>query len=667
MSEPYELNINLSVLNHLGLNLYSNVPAVLSELVANAWDADASRVDVSIEKTGEDMKITIQDDGCGMNDSDFRDKFLTVGYQRRGQGSSTGDLTLVKKRPVMGRKGIGKLSAFSVAEKVQIISKKEDTESIAIELNIPDIRDAIDREESYHPSTISAPNDFAPEKGGTRLVLSKLKKRVNALLGPNLKKRVARRFSIFSEDFKVFINNEEITINDRDYFGKLEYSLVYGDYNQSNFEHTKKYIIPRDNNTVDKHGNYSIRGWIGLVKTSRALQDGDDNLNKISVLARGKVALEDILDSFREGGLYTKYIIGELEADFLDLTVEEDIATSSRQDFIQSDERFAMLREFVKNELKFLQRGRAALKEEEGEKSAREISVIDEWFKSLKGDDKIAAKKFFGKINQDVDDDKKKIFYKHGVLIFERFRYKEMLETLDSLDMENLEVAIKIFSNFDDIEASWYYEITRGRLDIIETLARHVEDDAFEKVLQKYIYTHLWLLDPSWDRATETATLEKYVIASFKNISENKNRSSDETEDQMAGRIDIKYKKTSGKHIIIELKRSTVKTDTAALIKQVDKYIVALEQEISLTGDSDTAIEAICIVGKELKDWNTPKRKGQSIESLKAKGIRVVTYQKLIKDARLSYQKYIDLYKDSKKGHLRNLLNQIEESLSHEY
>ena len=44
-SSKYQMTINLNVLNHLGINLYSNVPAVLSEVVANAWDADATNVD----------------------------------------------------------------------------------------------------------------------------------------------------------------------------------------------------------------------------------------------------------------------------------------------------------------------------------------------------------------------------------------------------------------------------------------------------------------------------------------------------------------------------------------------------------------------------------------------------------------------------------------------
>lgn len=143
MPEEYTLDIDLNVLNHLGLNLYSNVPAVLAELIANAWDADASRVDVSVKEQREKKRIIIQDNGCGMNDADLREKFLTVGYQRRNPGS--GDQTPGKGRPVMGRKGIGKLSVLSIAKKVYVYTKKEDTDLLAIELDVEKIQEAIEK------------------------------------------------------------------------------------------------------------------------------------------------------------------------------------------------------------------------------------------------------------------------------------------------------------------------------------------------------------------------------------------------------------------------------------------------------------------------------------------------------------------------------------------
>ena len=649
MPEEYTLDIDLNVLNHLGLNLYSNVPAVVAELIANAWDADASRVNVSVKEQREGKRIIIQDDGCGMNDADLRKKFLTVGYQRRSKGS--GDQTVGGRR-VMGRKGIGKLSVLSIARKVYVYTKKEDTDPLAIELDVAKIQEAIEKKEKYHPPVINVPGDIELGSSGTALVLSDLKKRVNASLDAYLRQRVARRFSVISRDFQVFVNGDEITLNDRNYFGKLEYALVYGDFETSNFKHDERYVVQREENTVDEQGQYSVRGWIGLVKESGALQDGADNLNKISILARGKVALEDILDSYREGGLYTKYVIGELEADFLDLTDKDDIATSSRQDFIQSDERFVQLREFVEQELKYLANERVKLKDEEGAKKASEIPAVKEWYESLKGDTKTSAKKLFGRINQiATDEDHRKTLYKHGVLAFEHLHHKEKLNELEQLDIENLEIAVKLFSELDDIEASWYYEITKGRLDRIKKLSDHIDDDELEKIIQQLVYKYLWLLDPSWDMATETPFLEQSVTTTFEKISD---KLSDE---EKRGRLDIRYKKTSGKHVIIELKRGSVRTSTGTLMDQVDKYISALEKQLR-EANEDGSVEAICLVGKELRDWETPERRQSSEWSLAGKNIRVITYQQLIRDAEASYQKYLEKSKD--KGRIQKILDEIE-------
>ena len=648
MPEPKKLtlDIDLNVLNHLGLNLYSNVPAVLAELIANAWDADAARVDVSVKGQGEDKQIVIRDDGCGMDYADLRDKYLIVGYQRRSKES--GDRT-PKGRPVMGRKGIGKLSVLSIAMKVQVFTKKENADPLAIELDVEEIQKAIKTKQKYHPPSIPVPETINLGRSGTTIILSDLKKRVNASLDRYLRQRVARRFSVIGDDFQVLVNGSEITLKDRNYFGKLEYALVYGDFDTSKFEHDKKYIVPREA-YVDEQ-KHAICGWIGLVKKSGALQDGD-NLNKIAILARGKVALEDILDSYREGGLYTKYIIGELEADFLDLTEEEDIATSSRQDFIQSDPRFVQLRAFVEQELKYLASERKKLKDEEGAKRASEIPALKKWYESLKGDTKTAAKKLFGRINQiAIDDEHRKTLYKYGVLAFEHLRHKEKLSELAQLDINNLEAAVKLFSELDDIEASWYYQITEGRLGIIKKLADHIDDNALEKIIQEHIYTYLWLLDPSWDMATETPYLEQSVATSFKKISDKL------TGDEKRGRLDIRYKKTSGKHVIIELKRGSVRTSSPRLMEQVDKYIQALDKQLS-DAKEDGAIEAVCLVGKKLTDWETPERQQTSEKSMEARNIRVITYQQLIRDAEVSYRQYLE--KSKKRGRIKKLLDEIE-------
>ena len=651
MRQPYDLNIDLNVLNHLGLNLYSNIPAVLSEMVANAWDADATRVDISI-RGGKNKYLIVQDDGCGMDDPDLRDKFLTVGYQRRSR--KNGDRT-PGGRAVMGRKGIGKLSAFSIAGKVRVITKAEDSAPLAIELDVEKIREAIKNGGKYHPQPmIPVPKTIAIGRSGTVLILRDLKKRVTALLDKYLRQRVARRFSILSADFRVFIDGEEINLSDRNYFEKLEYALVYGDYDTSRFKHDEEYVIPRGKDTEEGQGTLPVRGWIGLVKESGLLQEGADNLNKISVLARGKVALEDILDTFREGGMYTKYTIGELEADFLDRTGDDDIATSSRQDFIRSDPRFERFRKFVEGELKFLQKERERIKREKGTEKALEITAVKDWYRDLGSDSKKEAQKLFGKINQIANDpDHRKTLYKHGVLAFEHLRHKDKLNELEHLEINNLEIAVKLFSELDDIEASWYHEITTGRLNIIKKLRQHISDGALEKIIQRHIYDHLWLLDPSWDRATGSPALEQAITTAFDKVSKKLSPA------ERRGRLDIRYKKTSGKHVIIELKRASITPSEFALMSQVDKYKKALRKQLILAKESP-AIEVVCLVGNVPSDWENAVDRQESENSLAARNIRVVTYQQLIHDAETSYENYLE--KGKEKGRIQKLLDAIDAS-----
>lgn len=649
--EPFELDIDLNVLNHLGLNLYSNVPAVLAELIANAWDADATRVDIVINrvpKSPDRTSIVITDDGCGMDDADLRGKYLKVGYQRRkgpsGDQSSAG-------RPVMGRKGIGKLSIFSIAGNAKIFTRKETMHPIGIGMDVANIETAIEQGGKYQPVQLDAA-DKVPGISGTVIELRKLKKRVNATLDQHVRQRVARRFSVVSDEFQVFIDGKKITIQDRNHFSKLENAFVYGDFDTARLSHDEKYINERGN-VVSKIDDYSVSGWIGLVRESGSLQGDSGNLNKIAILARGKVALEDILERLHIGSLYAKYVIGEIEADFLDLTVLDDIATSNRQDFIQDDKRFTALRDFMKSELAALRESRAGMKADEGERRAVEIPAVKEWYNSLKGDAKAEAKKLFGRINQIATDDvHRKTLYKHGVLAFEHLRHKEKLAQLGDLDVDNLEATVKLFSELDDIEASWYYQITEGRLDMIRKLRDLVDDDALEKVIQDHIYTHLWLLDPSWDRATETPSMEKTVRANFEQLSKKLSK------EERDGRIDIRYKKTSGKHVIVELKRASVRTTSWKLGDQVQKYVNALKKQIEEHQDHGP-VEAVCLLGHLPTDWTSQNQRQDEL-NLTTRGIRVMTYRSLIHDAENSYDEYLRKAED--RGRIKTLLDEIDES-----
>lgn len=645
--EKYSMQLSLNVLNHLGINLYSNVPSVLSEAVANAFDADATEVNIICDQTKDE--IIIEDNGIGMTLKDINDKFLCVGYQKRKEGEA---ISKIFKRPVMGRKGIGKLSLLSIADEISIHTIK-DSDRNAFKISKKDIEANISNSKNqYNPQAINF-IDFG-RKSGTRIILNGLKK--NTARTPEyLKKRLARRFGFKSDNFKILINNSEITIKDRDYFSKLEFLWPIGNSEKDNFKDFKNVHIQTPlNDKIEIDGeNYTIRGWIGTFESSGELKDD----NKISIMCRNKLAQEDILSSFNEAGLYATYLIGEIYADFLDLDDLDDIATSSRQQLREDDERYHKLVSYIHNDiLKLIQKNWTKLRNENAEKKITESNpIVKQWFDNLRPDSKGYAKKIFGTIeNLPLDKksaDKKKELLKFGILAFERLRISEQLSLIDETD--SVLAFGKIFDQIQDLEATLYYDIASERIKVIRKLSQLCNDNEKEKVLQGHIFDHLWLLNPSWERAAEgSERLEQSVLSEFDKVTK------DLTEDEKKGRIDIRYKTSAGKHIIIELKRYEpgYSVNVFQLAEQVDKYQSALKKCLKDIGKENEPIESICIVGKSekvLKNMSIQKANSQ----LAPNNARILFYDQLIEDALNSYKDYLDREKEV--GKIKDLISKL--------
>ena len=669
-SSKYQMTINFNILNHLGINLYSNVPAVLSEIVANSWDADATKVDIEMENG----KITITDNGDGMDHADINDRYLMVGYKRR-KGKK--NKKTQKGRDIMGRKGIGKLSLFSIAIFIRVETIKGNKKN-GFKMSVKTIEDLIidneklpyDEQKPYVP--ISLPEDeLTLRKQGTRIILTGLKKKVTQISVAALRKRLARRFSVIgTDDFDVKINGKSVTVMDREYFHKIQHLWHFGNESEEYVELCKRRSTHKLESEEKREGNieiadeddsescdYSVKGWIGTVSKPKELKDKDgDNLNKIVIMVRGKLAQEDILEDFPESSIYTKYLIGEIHADFLDLDGKQDIATSNRQEIIKDNSRYQALREWVGEELKNIRDRWDELRQGEAIKDVRKIPAIADWLNLLTKERKRAAYAMFGKINQLVMDNEKDRtdLYKQSVLVFEKLEYKGLLEKLDRISAENIPALTQVFGGLDEIEAYQYYEIVQERLMIIGKLHKHVKKNDREKVIQEYLYDHLWLLDPSWDRATETTFMEESVQNEFDKLEAGLSK------EEKRGRIDIKYRKTSGKHVIVELKRPGVKINHYDLLKQVKKYKKAL-RKLLRAADRDEPIEVVCLVGESHEDWDDPEGIEQAKTTMAAENVRLVFYNQLIEDAYESYQVYTK--KNNKQGRIYNIVQSIEMEL----
>ena len=131
------------------------------------------------------------------------------------------------------------------------------------------------------------------------------------------------------------------------------------------------------------------------------------------------------------------------------------------------------------------------------------------------------------------------------------------------------------------------------------------------------------------------------------------------TEEEQKGRFDIKYKMTSGKHVIIELKRANREMDDFALIGQVDKYRTALHKLLEEV-NKEEPVEVVCIVGKSLRQWTNAREREISRRSLAEKSIRVVLYHELIEDAYRSYHAFLEKNKEADRVY--QLIQNIENS-----
>ncbi|MEW9219963.1 hypothetical protein AB2380_28735, partial [Klebsiella pneumoniae] len=120
-----------------------------------------------------------------------------------------------KGRLPMGRKGIGKLSLFSIAKTV-IVESIKDGEQHGLIMEVPAIEHAIKSGAGrYYPEPLDATQVTVSQ--GTLVTLRDLNRSRIPATASALRKKLARRFSIIgSNDFKVYVDGVEVTAKERE-------------------------------------------------------------------------------------------------------------------------------------------------------------------------------------------------------------------------------------------------------------------------------------------------------------------------------------------------------------------------------------------------------------------------------------------------------------------
>ena len=114
------------LLSIIGKDLISDESIAIIELVKNSYDADATRVEVTMGSLldAEKSFVEVKDNGIGMTLDIILNKWMEIGTSSKLQDNSE---RISKKfnRPFLGEKGVGRFAADKLGSKLQLTTRAE--------------------------------------------------------------------------------------------------------------------------------------------------------------------------------------------------------------------------------------------------------------------------------------------------------------------------------------------------------------------------------------------------------------------------------------------------------------------------------------------------------------------------------------------------------------
>ena len=99
----------------VGKHILYDPKVAIIELIANAWDAGAKKVEITWPTRLNEQFFSIQDDGIGMSKEEFLYRWRTLAYDRLNNQGETIEVDK-KIRTVFGRNGVGRFAGFCFGE-----------------------------------------------------------------------------------------------------------------------------------------------------------------------------------------------------------------------------------------------------------------------------------------------------------------------------------------------------------------------------------------------------------------------------------------------------------------------------------------------------------------------------------------------------------------------
>jgi signal transduction histidine kinase len=169
--EQVSFTVDAGIINRLGLELVSKSETAVSELIKNAYDADANIVEIAFEGAKQiGGKLIIYDDGIGMTKEQLINGFMRLATTDKLHNS----VSEIYKRPKAGKKGIGRFSTQRLGKKLTIITQTENNEfALRLTINWDDYE--TDKEIGDIKNNLEQIAKFEKKTSGTRLIIDDLR------------------------------------------------------------------------------------------------------------------------------------------------------------------------------------------------------------------------------------------------------------------------------------------------------------------------------------------------------------------------------------------------------------------------------------------------------------------------------------------------------------
>jgi hypothetical protein len=432
----------------------------IAELVANAWDAGASRVEIDLPANLGEL-ITVADDGVGLTPQQFRERWMRLGYKRvkhQGEFAEFPPSRSTWRRRAYGRNGAGRHGMLCFAAEYKVLSKRYDSDEAhefivapASGENAFQLLSDVVAEREVHGTTVSAKLEYALPKAD------------------EIYQSLSFKF-LHDPNFNIFLNGEAINVESHPIVAETTLKV-----NDETTVHIRCIKVPPGKKTHIKHG---VAFWVG----GKLVGDPIYSLQEVAILDGRSTASN-------------RHLIVVTTDDLFDEVLPDWTGFKRSNRVVAVAEAIAGYMNSIMSEL---------MSEKIEETKTEALRESGEAIKKLRPLAQVEITQF---VNDIIDEhpmlraDVLKSAVKAAVNLEKSRSGQALLEKLATMSMDDIELIDKLLENWTVRDALVVLEEIDRRMVVVEALQKLMNDSSADELhsIHPLVSQARWLFGPEYE------------------------------------------------------------------------------------------------------------------------------------------------------------------------